>query len=327
MKRALFASLVLLTAGAAFAQAPPHIVVCTPIVYSDGVTPVLAADLTFDAYIQTRPGEVIHETTSGCAVYDDVGGAGAFIECSSFTTIWAVGDVMVVVFTGSGSNYSQSETQEFLITLTNENPQFAAGEGYPPFVLPVELTSFTAEPSAGMVTLRWETASEVENIGFNVLRGTEREGAYSKINGEMIPGAGTTTEPRSYSFVDENISGGLYFYQLEAIATNGDKQLSGIVEVRPTPAVFALASGYPNPMTQTSEIAFQLPKDSIVSLRVYNMAGREVSVLQQGTLQAGYYAKTWNGTDADGRVVGNGVYFVRMDAQGFNATKKLVVLR
>jgi hypothetical protein len=314
-----------LAPSAVFAQALPHIVIISPIVYSDGSTQVLGADMSFDAWIETRPGEVISETFPGNGVADGM----CWVEASGFTTIWAIGETMIVEITGLGSNYGgNAETEQFSIVLNSDNPQYPTGGGPGgEFILPVELTSFSAEPGAGIVTLCWETASEVENIGFNVLRSIERDGAYTKINQELIPGAGTTTEPQSYSYVDEDISGGLYFYQLEAVSTDGEKQLSGIVEVRPTPAVFALASGYPNPMTQSSEIAFQLPKDSMVSLRVYNMAGREVSILQQGTLQAGYYAKTWNGTDADGRTVGNGVYFVRMDAQGFNATRKLVVLR
>jgi hypothetical protein len=315
-----------MTAGAAFAQTPPHVVQVFPIVYSDGSTTVLAVDMHYDAWMTERPGEHIIRNGPDEQYFFD----GALqVELSEFPTPWAAGNHLMLTITGDGSNYTQAETQTFgPLVITAENPQTWIGEGpNNSFVLPVELTSFSANTSDGKVTLSWITASEVENIGFNVLRSTEREGAFARINDEMIPGAGTSTETHSYSYVDESIEGGLYFYQLEAVATNGDKQLSEIVEVHPTPTVFALSAGYPNPMVQSTDVAFQLPKEGLVSVRVYNMAGREVSILQQGTLQAGYYSRTWNGTDADGRTVGNGVYFVRMDAQGFNATKKLVVLR
>ncbi len=332
MKVVRLSLLVLLAlVGSSFAQELPHIVIMRPIYYSDGVTPTLAADLTFEAWISTRPADVIDETTIGNAVWDDpevfTGAIG--VECSAFSQgIWAPGETLIVVVHGAGSNYTQAETETFVIILNNENPQWATGNGpNGEFILPIELTSFSAEPGPGRVTLRWETASEVDNVGFNVLRATERDGVYTKINADLIPGAGTTTQPHTYTYVDEHITAGLYFYKLEAVATNGDKQYSPIVEVRPVPAVFALASGYPNPMTHSSKIAFQLPREANVSLRIYNMAGREVAVLHEGVLGAGFYTKTWNGTDSDGRTVGSGVYFVRMDAQGFNATKKLVVLR
>lgn len=323
--RVLLLVAAVLVPSAAFSQALPHIVIVSPIVYSDGTTQVLGADMSFSAWITTRPAEIINQTTPGCGVADGM----CWAEASQFTTVWSAGETMILEITGTGSNYGgNTETEQFSIVLNSDNPQYPTGNGPAgEFVLPVELTSFTAEPSAGRVTLRWETASEVENVGFNVLRATERDGAFGKINDALIAGAGTSTERHSYSFVDENINGGLYFYKLEAVATNGDKQYSEIVEVRPTPAVYALASGYPNPMTQSTEIAFQLPREGAVSLRVYNMAGREVRVLQEGTLQAGYYSRVWNGADSEGRTVGNGVYFVRMDAQGFNTTKKLVVLR
>ena len=154
MKLLRFAVLmgVLVVGGTALAQAPPHAVLCVPIVYSDGTTPVLAADLTFDAWIVGNEGDVITETSSGNAVWDDVAGAGALIECSGFTAVWNVGDVLMVEFTGAGSNYTQAETELFSITLDDNNPQYAgmvpkessySPSNYPPFPRkPVPAASF-----------------------------------------------------------------------------------------------------------------------------------------------------------------------------------------
>jgi hypothetical protein len=330
MKLLRFAVLmgVLVVGGTALAQAPPHAVICVPIVYSDGMTPVLAADLTFDAWIVGNEGDVIDETTTGNAVWDDVAGAGAQIECSQFTDVWQAGDVLMVEFTGAGSNYPQAETELFSIVLNDQNPQWADGNGpQGEFILPVELSSFSAEAGPGRVVLTWVTISEAENAGFNIHRSTEENGTYTKLNDELIPGAGTSTVEHTYTYTDEGLTGGLYFYQLEAVSTTGDAQSLGNLEVRPTPTEFALSSGHPNPMANSTEIAFQLPSETRVSLRVYDMAGREVRTLVNENLDAGFYSQNWNGLDANGRSVANGVYFYRMDAGSFNATKKLVVLR
>jgi hypothetical protein len=330
MKLLRFAVLmgVLFVGGTALAQAPPHAVICTPIVYSDGMTPVLAADLTFNAWITTNPADIITETTPGCAVYDDVGGAGALVECSQFQAVWNVGDVLMVELTGAGSNYTQAETELFSVTLNDENPQFADGNGpQGEFILPVELSSFSAAAGPAQVVLTWVTASETENAGFNVYRSTEENGTYTKLNDTMIPGAGTSTDEHTYTYTDEGLTGGLYFYQLEAVSTSGEIQNLGNLEVRPTPTEFALSSGHPNPMANSTEIAFQLPSETRVSLRVYDMAGREVRTLVNENMDAGYYTHGWDGVDTNGRSVANGVYFYRMDAGSFNATKKLVVLR
>ena len=326
MKKLLFVALlgVVFLPSSVFAQANPHIVICSPIVYSDGTTTVLGADMTFTAYIETRPAEVITETTVGCGVYD----GGLFAEASAFPTNWAVDDVMIVEINGSGSNYTQAESEMFSITLNSDNPQNAAGNGPSgEFILPIELSSFSAEPGAGRVLLTWVTTTETDNAGFNILRATELDGEYTKINEQLIPGAGTSTEEQVYTYEDEDLSGGLYFYQLEAVGGNGSTDLFGPIEVRPTPTTFALTPAYPNPMAQNTEISFQLPREANVSLRIYNMAGREVRSIESGSLEAGFYTRSWDGTDSNGRAVGNGVYFYRMDAGSFRATNKLVVLR
>lgn len=320
--------LAALWCGLAFAQPLPHPVIFYPIRYSDNVTPVLEQDLHFIAWLQHNPSATTNENTIGNAVWSDANGGGIQVECSAFPGWWQVGQVLWVIIIGDGSNYTQAESDTFSIVLTSDPVQWATGNGpNGEFILPVELTSFSAEPQPGRVVLRWETASETDNAGFNILRAIDRSGPFTKINAQLIPGAGTSSQRHTYSYVDEDISGGLYFYQLEIVDVSGGSEFSDIIEVRPVPAAFALSSGHPNPMTQGTEISFQVPREGVVSVRIYDMAGRQVRTLQEGSLRPGFYTATWNGTDESGRPVGNGVYFVRMDAQGFNTTKKLVVLR
>ncbi len=82
-----------------------------------------------------------------------------------------------------------------------------SGLSFVPGIVPVELSSFTASTSTEYVILNWETATEINNSGFQIER------SYNKINFETIgfvPGFGTSSEPKSYSFTDNNVISGLY---------------------------------------------------------------------------------------------------------------------
>ncbi len=74
-------------------------------------------------------------------------------------------------------------------------------------------------------SIRWATASEVDNFGFDVFRGDAEEGPFTRLNEEPIAGAGTTDEPQRYLFVDETIEAGRsYWYYVESIAMDGSRE-------------------------------------------------------------------------------------------------------
>ena len=74
-------------------------------------------------------------------------------------------------------------------------------------------------------TLRWKTASEVDNFGFDVYRGPTEEGPFERLNEEPIAGGGTTDEPQHYSYVDDTIESGVeYWYYVESISMNGERE-------------------------------------------------------------------------------------------------------
>jgi len=83
-----------------------------------------------------------------------------------------------------------------------------------------------------------------------------------------------------------------------------------------------LSQNYPNPFNPSSEIEFQIPLVSNVSLRVYDILGREVAILANERLQPGYYKRTFQGDQ-----LSTGVYFYRLQADDFVQTKKLILLR
>lgn len=99
----------------------------------------------------------------------------------------------------------------------------------------IELISFEASPHEGDVLLEWSTATETNSFGYYIMRSTlEREG-YIGI-GDMIPGAGTTSTPQSYSYRDTNVTVGVrYFYRLIDVDTAGNETSHGPISIRLTP--------------------------------------------------------------------------------------------
>ena len=88
------------------------------------------------------------------------------------------------------------------------------------------------------------------------------------------------------------------------------------------PQEFGLEQNYPNPFNPSTRITYQLPIQSYVRLRVFDVLGREVVSLAEGVEKPGYKSVDWNA----GRIA-SGVYFCRLDAGGFTSVKKLLLLR
>ena len=88
------------------------------------------------------------------------------------------------------------------------------------------------------------------------------------------------------------------------------------------PARTTISQNYPNPFNPTTEIRYQIPEAGWVTLKVFDLLGREVATLVNETKQPGEYTVTW---DAEG--VPSGVYYYRMTAGSFVETKKLILLK
>jgi hypothetical protein len=94
--------------------------------------------------------------------------------------------------------------------------------------------------------------------------------------------------------------------------TPADITIKGIAGVNPTPTALSFAV-YPNP-ARTVKLDFALPKQTDVQLGVYDIVGRRIALLANGTLPAGPYHREWNGLDDRGNKVHSGVYFYRLRA-------------
>lgn len=96
--------------------------------------------------------------------------------------------------------------------------------GYTPGgILPVQLSSFYSKRNdAGAVIITWSTESELDNAGFNLLRSSSRSGEFTKINAQLIPGAGTTGEKNTYTWTDTGAHPNVvYYYQIEDVSLDG----------------------------------------------------------------------------------------------------------
>jgi hypothetical protein len=95
----------------------------------------------------------------------------------------------------------------------------------------------------------------------------------------------------------------------------------------PIPTEFALSQNSPNPFNPSTKIMYALPAASDVTISVFNVLGQRVTELVNGHEEAGFHEVIWNGKDNAGRSVASGVYFYRIEANQFNETKKMLLLK
>lgn len=104
--------------------------------------------------------------------------------------------------------------------------------------------------------------------------------------------------------------------------------VTGVVD-QPTAFVsdFELEQNYPNPFNPSTQIRFTLPRPGKVSVRVFDATGREVATLLEGARAAGPHSFVWDGKNTAGELVRSGVYFLRLEAGGEVAVRKMAVVR
>ena len=214
----------------------------------------------------------------------------------------------------------QSPGQDMLVTVTKQN--YYRYEQIVSTVIPVELISFNAEIDENGIVLKWETATETNNFGFEVERSSDNK-TFEKIG--LIKGKGTTTEKQEYIFRDASVSSkSKFYYRLKQVDYDGTVTYSDVIEVDYSiiPDEFSLSQNYPNPFNPVTTIKFGIPKEVKVTLKVYDALGSEVTTIVNQELGPGYYLYEWNGAQYS-----NGVYFYSLTADRFVSTKKLILLK
>ncbi|MBK9099545.1 MAG: T9SS type A sorting domain-containing protein [bacterium] len=188
-------------------------------------------------------------------------------------------------------------------------------------IIPVELTSFTATSNGKEVFLKWSTATETNNQGFEILRFAQNDNEWKTIG--FVPGFGTTTEPKSYSYTDSKVSTGKYTYRLKQKDLDGSFQFSPETEVEiSAPLLFSLEQNYPNPFNPTTSIQYSVSSEQYVTLVVYDVLGNEIEILVNEEKPVGTYEVTWYAEQLP-----SGVYFYRLKAGEYSAVKKMTLIK
>ncbi|MCH7963374.1 MAG: choice-of-anchor B family protein [Bacteroidetes bacterium] len=185
--------------------------------------------------------------------------------------------------------------------------------------IPVELTSFTAVISERNIILNWSTATETNNLGFEVQR--KSDGDYRTIG--LVDGYGTTTEIQNYSFADINPETGLYHYRLKQIDFDGTIEFSQEIEVEFfNPANFELKQNYPNPFNPSTNISFSIPEPGLVTLKVYSIIGEVVAELINEFKEAGFYEINFSAVNLT-----SGIYIAKLSTGNNIQTIKMSLLK
>ncbi len=189
----------------------------------------------------------------------------------------------------------------------------------------VRLSNLQAQCVGHKAELIWQTSSEVDNLGFKILRATSAQGPFEIVSETLIP----TSASGYYHWADESVqSGTTYYYKLRDLDRNGKSNDHGPVSiVIALPEVLALTQNYPNPFNPTTTIAFELPKSQSVQLFLYNLNGQKVATLADGAFAAGVHQVVWDGRDEQGRQVTSGIYYYVLQTAESRIMKKLLLTK
>ena len=295
--------------------------------------------------------EVVGQTTSdGKAYYTKNSIDGTIYLYSYDDSYWILGrsfgslSISNIYFYKPNSNLAIPEN----INFTNIGALGALPNPTTGSVLPVELTSFTASSIENGIKLNWQTATEINNYGFEIERSSvisseqseSRNLSWEKVG--FVEGHGNSISPKKYSFVDnktsevfENLGGldAVLKYRLKQIDFDGKFEYSEIITVGTEnflsmPMEYALLQNYPNPFNPTTSIEYSVPnvvtrRGVSVQLKIYDMLGNEVATLVNEQKSAGNYKVNFDASN-----LASGIYFYKINtSSGFTSTKKLILMK
>ncbi|MBS1493246.1 MAG: T9SS type A sorting domain-containing protein [Bacteroidetes bacterium] len=236
------------------------------------------------------------------AVFEFGGPISTWYQTGPTVDISALNPRVVTVTLGPGSGFWWS--------VSDENHK-----------VPVEMASFTSLVNGNDVNLQWSTVYELNNSGFDVERKFSNSD-WIKIGN--VKGNGTSYSSHDYSYKDYSLASGRYKYRLKQIDYNGNYKYYDLMNevVIGVPNKFVLMQNYPNPFNPVTQINYELPITNYVSLKIFDMAGKEVASLVNGVKDAGYYSVTF-----DAKNFSSGTYFYKLTTDNFSAVKKMVVVK
>lgn len=178
--------------------------------------------------------------------------------------------------------------------------------------LPVKIESFNYLVTENNVELIWKTSDEVNNKGFQIYR-----------NDDLI-GWIDHNENHNYRFNDYNLQSGLYSYKLKQIDYNSNYEwfmLSSTVIIN-NPKKSNIEQNYPNPFNPTTKINYTINNDGWVSIKIFDINGKQITTLVNEYKKVGYYSIDFNGNN-----ISSGMYYYRFETKGNVITKKMILIK
>jgi hypothetical protein len=187
--------------------------------------------------------------------------------------------------------------------------------------LPVELSTFTIKgEKKNAVELDWTTISEKNNYGFYVQKSADGKNNFATLG--FVPGKGTTVSTHNYLYTDN--APPFTFYRLKQVDLDGSIQYSNTISLAVAGVAAMctprLTQNYPNPFNPSTQIAFSVTKEGPVSLRVYDILGREVATLINENRNPGEYTERF-----DGSRLASGVYMYVLQSADGRLTSRMIL--
>ena len=200
--------------------------------------------------------------------------------------------------------------------------EFVLASTDPANPLPVEMTQFRAVPDEDEILVEWSTATETANAGFTVEYQAPGSDAFAAAADR--DGAGTTTVPQSYSVRLEDVERGLHRFRLRQADVDGTETLSKTIEVMVGPqGAYELEQPYPNPVRHTARMNLSVREAQPVEVVLYNILGQRVAQVHDGRVDPSAPLRL----SVDASRLPSGVYFVRVEGEQFQVTRRMTVVR
>lgn len=187
--------------------------------------------------------------------------------------------------------------------------------------IPVELNSFSAVSYENNINLKWQTSSELNNLGFDIER-RSNESDFEII--DFVEGAGNSNSIKTYTFNDKGLLPGTYYYRLNQKDYDGTFNYSDVVSttIEIQEIKFELNQNHPNPFNPETVIEFQLASPGFTKLEVFNLLGEQVDILVSKNLNAGKHTIHFNA-----KSLSSGTYIYKLTSGNTVLTKKMVYLK
>jgi len=336
----LLAGLCLLTGFAWLAPPANDNLAAAVVVTADGVTPF--AGTTMEATAEAS------ETSASCAAVDDnqsvwwkytpttdgtlnVTTSGTTSNFTPLLSLWT-GSSFPLAESGCGFNavnwsVTSSGTPTYYIRMTSEvtgsatqgstNLTFSGPVG-----LPVELIYLDVLVAGDEAVVRWSTATETNNAGFDVEHRPAGVEVWQAVG--YVEGTGTTTEQQDYSHRMDGLAPGKHYFRLKQVDLDGRFQYTAAVEADiALPNAYLLTEAYPNPFNPRAQFTLTVAQAQQVSIALYDVKGRLVQTLFDGRLEASQ-PQTFR---IDGAGLPSGTYLYRVVGETFTQSRVATLLK